>query len=344
MVELHSCSLALVELVAPELRVTGTSPAEHFKAQKNAKEIEGLRCACRRDSLAICEFLAALEARLTAAHQLKEADAADLISDFRRQQPLYVGESFPTISASGPNSAVVHYRAEPGNCRVLDRCEMYLVDTGGQYKDGTTDVTRTLHFGEPTAEQRRCFTRVLQGHMSLARAVFPDGTPGLMLDTFARQSLWKDGLHYGHGTGHGIGAFLNVHEGPFGIGGGTVPGNVIHGNDRMKRMYLEPFHAGHFVSDEPGYYKDGEFGIRIESDLVVVEADTPFKSGSRAWLRFECLTLVPFCRSLIDPALLTSDEIEWLDAYHASIWTSLEGSLDGSARDWLCKATQPLGS
>jgi len=225
---------------------------------------------------------------------------------------------------------------------MLDKGEVYLIDTGGQYKDGTTDVTRTVHYGEPTAEQRRLFTRVLQGHLGLASAVFPEGTPGLMLDTLARQHLWMDGLNYGHGTGHGIGAYLNVHEGPIGIGGGSVPGSTISGSERMRRVYLAPLLAGHFVSDEPGCYKDGEFGIRIESDLVVQPAETPFCMGGRPWLRFEYLTLVPFCRQLIDTSLLAPREAQWVDAYHARVWEALQGNLTGGARDWLLRSTRPL--
>lgn len=343
-VEPSSCSMAMLSLVPADLRVKGTSPVERFKAQKNAVEIEGLRRASRRDSLALCFVFALLEARLTDkdAEKLTEAGVAELMAKSRLEQPCCIGDSFPTISSVGPNTANVHYRPDPNSCSALDASQMYLIDTGGQYRDGTTDITRTVHFGEPTIEQRRFFTRVLQGHIALARAVFPEGTPGLMLDMLARQPLWQDGLNYGHGTGHGMGAYLNVHEGPIGIGGGTVPGSTIQGNERMRRVYLNPFHAGHFVSDEPGCYKDGEFGIRIESDLVVVPAETPFQMGGRPYLKFEYLTLVPICRTLVDVALLGPVESCWLRDYHELVWNSLESSLSGATRDWLWRATRPL--
>jgi Xaa-Pro aminopeptidase len=324
------------------------SPVEKFKSLKNAEEIEGLRNACRRDSLALCQVLASLEERFVhpseGASPFTEIDAANLMGDFRRKQPFCIGDSFHTISSVGANSAVIHYRPEPESCKNLEKEQIYLIDTGGQYKDGTTDATRTVHFGEPSAEQKRCYTRVLQGHMNLAMAVFPTGTPGIMLDAYARQPLWQDGLQYGHGTGHGIGAYLNVHEGPAGIGGGTVPGNKILGNERMKRMYLAPFEAGQFVSDEPGCYIDGKFGIRIEADLVAVKAETKYCLGGRAFLSFEYLTLVPMCRTLLDMSLLSPREEQWLDAYHSRVWDALKDAdcLSKAQREWLWRSTRPL--
>mmetsp|Transcript_18448 Transcript_18448/g.59858 ORF Transcript_18448/g.59858 Transcript_18448/m.59858 type:complete len:480 (-) Transcript_18448:48-1487(-) len=348
-IEPSSCSMAILDLVPPEFRVKGLSPVETFKAAKNEKEIEGLASASKKDSLALCDLLALLEDQVGNAdgERPTEASVADLMGELRKKQPLCVGDSFPTISSVGPNSAVVHYRPEKKSCRTLERDQIFLIDTGGQYKDGTTDITRIVHFGDPTAEQRRFYTRVLQGHMGLARAVFPDGTPGLMLDMLARQHLWRDGLNYGHGTGHGMGAYLNVHEGPMGIGGGTVPGSTIMGNERMKRVYLQPLKAGNYVSNEHGCYKDGDFGIRIESDLVVIPAQTQYQMGGRDWLTFDYLTLVPMCRVLIDTALISPDEHLWLDGYHEKVWKSLEGALTSPehtrTREWLRRATQPLG-
>jgi Xaa-Pro aminopeptidase len=339
-----SASLALFSLVPQEHRVKDASPVELFKAVKNEREIEGLRQSSRRDSAAICEYFAELEANFDRAvpKVFTEVTAAELLSDMRRKQPRCVGDSFQTISAVGPNSAIVHYHAEAGTCSVLERELMYLCDTGGQYEDGTTDITRTLHFGTPSEEERRCYTRVAQGHIGLAMAIFPEGTPGLMLDMLARQPLWQDGLQYGHGTGHGIGFYLNVHEGPMGIGGGSVSSATIAQSEGMKRLYLAPFQAGHFVSDEPGFYKDGAFGIRLEADLVVVPADTRFHTGARPFLRFEYLTLVPFCRRLLDLTLLSPVERAWIDTYHSRVRDELLGCLSETAAAWLRQATEPL--
>jgi len=274
----------------------------------------------------------------------------------------------------GPNSAVIHYKPVPGSDSLLTLEHMYLLDTGGQYLDGTTDVTRTFHFGAATAEQKRAYTRVLQGHLALARAVFPSGTPGLMLDALARAPLWQDGLTYGHGTGHGIGAYLNVHEGPFGIGGGTVAGGVIRQNPRMLAYYLEPIELGMYVSDEPGFYLAKHWGVRLESDLVVVEAGK-FGGGSgggggdgededpaspsasaafsstqskptRPFLKFDYVTKVPMCLALIDVGLLSPPEVEWIDGYHRDCAECLLPLLagDAGAREWLRQATVPLKS
>ena len=221
-----------------------------------------------------------------------------------------VGNSFPTISSSGSNAAVIHYKAERGKDRPIAMEDIYLCDTGGQYTDGTTDVTRTIHFGSPTMRERRAYTRVLQGHIALATAVFPAGTHGMMLDCLARAPLWKDGMNYPHGTGHGIGAFLNVHEGPFGVGGGATHAEKLQGSERL-RMYTHGIEEGYHLSDEPGFYLDGvegAFGIRLEADLVVVRAHTTEAWGPRPYLKFKYLTPVPFCRALIDETLLNEEE------------------------------------
>jgi Xaa-Pro aminopeptidase len=371
LVDKAACSLAIGAAVSASPGATlketeVTLPVEKFKARKNASEIAGIRRASLKDSAAIVGLLAMLDERLTsfpsasavfASEPLREASVCAELVALREKQEGYLGDSFETISASGPNSAVIHYKPEAGSDeeRPLRAGEMYLLDTGGQYLDGTTDITRTLVFGRgpegggPTEEQRRCYTRVLQGHIALARFVFPVGTPGIVLDGIARGPLWADGLVYGHGTGHGIGANLNVHEGPIGIGGGTVGGDVVRRNARMQAVYLEPMDEGMYVSDEPGFYKDGCWGIRIESDLVALQAHGLFGSGpcggsgNRPFLRFECVSKVPMCRALISEALLSPAEVAWLNEYHEDCRSSLSPLLadDPRALSYLereCKA------
>jgi len=246
----------------------------------------------------------------------------------------YLDNSFDTIAGYGPNGAVIHYRAEPATAATLGTSSLFLLDSGAQYVDGTTDVTRTMHFGEPAQHERECFTRVLKGHIALATAVFPEGTPGFVVDAFARRPLWAAGLDYRHGTGHGVGAALAVHEGPQGIA--------------QRYDNKTPLEAGMIVSNEPGYYSDGEFGIRIENLLVVVEKDTPHRFGGRRYLGFEPLTLVPIQRQLIDTRLLDSHEIEYLDAYHARVVEEIGPLLEGpgleEAHAWLLRSTSPLGT
>lgn len=344
LVEPSSYSLAVLNLVPADLRVADMSPVEKFKAIKNDKEIECLRKASHKDSQAICEFFSIIEERVKAGDGIDECAAAELIKSIRAAKPLCVGDSFPTISSVGSNAAIIHYRPEQATCKKLSTDTVYLCDTGAQFLDGTTDITRTVHFGEPSDEQRRCYTRVLQGHIALAAAVFPEGTPGIMLDTLARHALWQDGLNYGHGTGHGMGAYLNVHEGPFGIGGGSTSAAAIKKNERQKRVYLEPMQAGHFVSNEPGCYKAGEFGIRIESDMVAQPADTQYQMGGRPFLKFEYLTLVPMCNQLIDTALMAPKEIEWVNQYHSVVRHAMKDALTGTALDWLMRNTEPISN
>uniref|UniRef100_A0A7S2MYP0 Xaa-Pro aminopeptidase P n=1 Tax=Helicotheca tamesis TaxID=374047 RepID=A0A7S2MYP0_9STRA len=363
MVEKTSCSMEIADSItesgAAQIKETETvSPVEKFKSIKNEAEIAGLKSACLKDSGAMVKFLAYLTEHISGGKsgELREAGVCDVLTSYRKDLDGYVGDSFPAISSSGPNSAVIHYKPESGSDeeRALSTDEMYLLDTGSHFLDGTTDVTRTTHFGSPSDEQKRCYTRVLQGHIGLAQVVFPRGTPGLMLDTLARSPLWKDGLIYGHGTGHGIGAYLNVHEGPLGIGGGNVPGDVIRVNPRMQAYYLEPIEAGMYVSDEPGYYKDGHWGIRIESDLVAEEVPEngdeessyfPYGStGNRTFLRFMNLTRVPMCRKLLDLSILSEGEIKWLNEYHKSVLEAVTPLVadDERALSWLQAETAPL--
>nr|CAG8651859.1 7571_t:CDS:10 [Entrophospora candida] len=279
------------------------SPVTDAKAIKNEVELEGMRKCHLRDAAALINYFAWLEEQLNAGAVLNEVDGADRLEKFRAEQEDFVGLSFDTISSSGPNGAIIHYKPEPETCAIIDPKLLYLCDSGGQYKNGTTDVTRTIHFGKPTEQEKRAFTRVLQGHIAIDQAVFPKGTTGYLLDVLARTSLWKDGLDYRHGTGHGVGCYLNVHEGPHGIG------TRIAFNDA-------PLQVGMTVTDEPGYYEDGKFGIRIENVLLVRQAETPNNFGDRGYFGFEHITLVPIQTKLIDTTLLSPSEHKWINDYH----------------------------
>ena len=280
MLERASCSMAMAAGVPAAARhLVDTSPVETFKAKKNAAEVAGIVAAGRRDAAAIVAYIAWLEAKLGRGEAVSEARAPTRLGGGARGWRA-ASATRSRRPSSGANAAVIHYQPEHGSCATIDPAKGYLLDTGGQYTDGTTDVTRTVHFGDPTDDERRAYTRVLQGHVALARAVFPAGTPGLMLEMLSRGPLWRDGLNYLHGTGHGIGAYLNVHEGPFGVGGGAVRAERVAGSARMRRdSRLAPIEAGYYLRTEPGFYRDGAFGIRIESDLVATEAET--KQGSR---------------------------------------------------------------
>lgn len=301
----------------------GADPCALPKACKNEVELAGIRAAHRRDGVALVRFLAWLEVQ----HGLDELAAADALEAFRAEGAHFRGLSFPTIAGSGPHGAIVHYRSTGKSNRVLRPGELFLLDSGAQYLDGTTDVTRTIAIGEPGAEERERFTLVLKGHIALARAIFPLGTSGSQLDVLARRFLWERGLDYDHGTGHGVGAYLSVHEGPqrvSKVGTGAVA--------------LRP---GMVLSNEPGYYKAGHYGIRIENLVAVTAVDAP-EGAERELLGFETLTLAPFDRRLIAPALLDGPERAWVDSYHARILAELGPLLDAGARSWLQAATQPL--
>ena len=362
MLDKTTTTLAMAADIAPEQRVlVDASPVELFKAKKNEVERRGLERAGRKDAAAAVSYFAWLERTLLAGTTVTEAEGADEISARRSGMAGWVGDSFPSISSTGGNAAVIHYHAEHGACKPIDVNAIYLCDTGGQYVDGTTDTTRTLRFGSqiPSDDERRAYTRVLQGHIALAQAVFPAGTPGLMLETLARGPLWKDGMNFLHGTGHGIGAFLNVHEGPFGVGGGAVHASKIVASARMRRMYLAPIEEGYSLSDEPGFYDpDLGFGIRIEADLVVEAAETRYGWGTRPYLCFKYNSPIPMCRALIDVSLMNKEEIAWIDALHVRCREEVTEELlkdaakNGkggdaeadakAAREWLLKATEPL--
>jgi Xaa-Pro aminopeptidase len=301
-------------------------PCQLPKACKNTVELQGTREAHRRDGAALTRFLAWL-ARNAPSGTLREIAVSDRLEAFRREGNLFRDLSFPTISGAGANGAIVHYHATAATERVLETGTFYLVDSGAQYLDGTTDVTRTIAIGAPTSEMKDRFTRVLKGHIALATCRFPKGTTGSQLDALARASLWQAGLDYDHGTGHGVGSYLGVHEGPQRIS--KLPNNQA----------LLP---GMIVSNEPGYYKTGAFGIRIEN-LVVVTKLEPMGEGGREIFGFETITLAPIDRNAIDKSLLDPHEIAWLDVYHARVRDELTPMLDAEAAPWLAQATQPIG-
>jgi Xaa-Pro aminopeptidase len=306
--------------------VRGADPCALPRACKNPVELAGARAAHRRDGAALCRFLAWI-ARETPGGKVTEVAAADRLDAFRAEQPHFREPSFPTISGAGANGAIVHYRATPATDRPLAPGMLYLVDSGGQYPDGTTDVTRTVAIGSPTAEQRDRFTRVLRGHIDLAMARFPVGTSGPQLDTVARAPLWEAALDYDHGTGHGVGSYLGVHEGPQSV------------SKRASTVALKP---GMIVSNEPGYYKTGEYGIRIESLVAVVECGRP-AGGEQDLLGFETLTLAPIDLALVEPAGLTGAQRAWLDAYHAWVRETITPLVDAETAAWLERATRPVG-
>ncbi|KAF0145479.1 MAG: Xaa-Pro aminopeptidase, partial [Rhodospirillaceae bacterium] len=325
--DMAAIPMAVVDRLSGAHVISGPNPCALFQACKNAVELDGMRAAHRRDGVALVRFLGWLERTMTDGRHVTEIEAADRLEAFRREGTHFRGLSFATISAAGPNGAIVHYRATPATDCSLQAGSLYLVDSGAQYLDGTTDVTRTIAIGPPAAEPQRRFTQVLKGHIALAMAVFPVGTTGSQLDVLARQALWVDGVDYDHGTSHGVGCYLNVHEGPQRI---ASSGNAIE---------ITP---GMVVSDEPGYYKAGAYGIRIES-LLAVRPVVPSPAGAeRPLLDFEVLTLAPIDRVLIETVLLSPPERAWVDAYHAWVRDTLTPLLEPDDTAWLARATAPL--
>lgn len=305
-------------------------PVVLAKAIKNPAEIAGHRAAQAIDGAALVRFLKWFE-ETAPSGTLTELSAADRLQAFRQATGALKDLSFDAISATGPNGAIPHYKVTPESSLPIEPGQLYLIDSGGQYAAGTTDVTRVMPVGAPTAEMRDRFTRVLKGHIGLATAIFPEGTTGAQLDSFARRPLWEVGLDYGHGTGHGVGAYMAVHEGPQRIAQPFYPGG----------QSLEPLRAGMFLSNEPGYYKAGEFGIRIENLVLVVPADVP--GSEQPMLGFETLTFAPIERALIEAALLTAAELAWLDAYHAQVLALLGPQLNADERAWLAAKCAPIG-
>jgi Xaa-Pro aminopeptidase len=293
------------------------------KACKNGVELDGTRAAHRRDGAAVTRFLAWL-AREAPKGGLREIAASDRLEAFRKEGKHFRDLSFPTISGAGSNGAIVHYRASPETEKLLEPGTLYLLDSGAQYLDGTTDITRTIAIGKPSDEMRENFTRVLKGHIALATARFPKGTTGTQLDGFARRALWQVGLDYDHGTGHGVGTYLSVHEGPQRI---------------SKAPNAQPLLPGMIVSNEPGYYKTGAYGIRIENLIVVQPAEV---RSERELFCFETITLAPIDRNLVARDLLDRDEAHWLDAYHARVRATIAPLVDAETGAWLEQATAPI--
>jgi Xaa-Pro aminopeptidase len=304
--------------------VRAADPITLMKAVKNHAEIAGTRAAHLRDGAAVTRFLAWLD-REAPKGALTEIDAVAALESFRRDTGLLKDVSFPTISGAGPNGAIVHYRVTRESNRKLGSNELFLIDSGAQYEDGTTDITRTIAIGEPTDEMRDRFTRVLKGHIAIATAIYPENTTGAQLDTLARVALWQAGLDFDHGTGHGVGSYLSVHEGPA----------------RISKLGHVALRRGMILSNEPGYYKTAAYGIRIENLVLVIAAPEP--AGAEKPLNaFETLTLAPIDRRLVDKALLTDKERHWLDSYHGRVDAEIAPLVDADTRAWLAAATRPL--
>lgn len=329
----NTASYSLVSLIPENQRIDSPNPILLKKAIKNEVEIKCMHKAQIKDAVAVCEFFAWLEKAIT-INEVTELSAAAKLEEFRKEQEDFVGLSFETISASGPNGAIIHYKPSKKTNRAVNLDEIYLCDSGGQYKDGTTDITRTWHFGTPSLFEKECYTRVVKGHIAIASAVFPKLTKGQMLDTLARKALWDAGLDYLHGTGHGVGSYLNVHEGPMAISWKPYPDDP-------------GLQEGMILSNEPGYYEDGQFGIRIESLMLVKKAETKYNFKERGYLTFEVITLVPIQAKLLEPSMLTVEELEWLDNYHQLcrdvIGKELKKQGKLQVHQWLLKETQPLG-
>ncbi|HEX3673328.1 MAG TPA: aminopeptidase P family protein [Rhizomicrobium sp.] len=303
----------------------GVDPCQLPKACKNPVEIEGSRKAHIRDGAALTRFLAWMAREAPGGH-LTEIEASETLEGYRRQAGSLTDLSFDSISGAAPHAALPHYRVTRSSNRAINKDEIYLIDSGGQYPDGTTDVTRTMIVGTPTAEMKDRFTRVLKGHIMLATARFPEGTTGAALDGFARKALWDAGLDYDHGTGHGVGSYLSVHEGPQNI---------------SKRPVTQALKPGMICSNEPGYYKEGEYGIRIEN-LVVVSEPKTIPGGDRKMMEFETVTWAPIDLGLVDASLLTDGERRWLNTYHATTREKLSALVDDETKAWLEKATRAI--
>jgi Xaa-Pro aminopeptidase len=296
------------------------------KACKNAVEQQGAREAHGRDAVAVCRFLHWLEG---AAGAETEMSAAAKLQALRAEVALFRGLSFPAIAGAGEHAAIMHYHVAPETDRPIRHDEIFLIDSGGQYSDGTTDVTRTVWTGPgaPPRELRDRFTRVLKGHIAIATLLFPKGVAGVQVDVFARHALWQQGLDFDHGTGHGVGSYLSVHEGPVSL-------------SRLAKPV--PLAPGMLLSNEPGFYLPGAYGIRLENLVLVQPADVA--AAGKPFLRFETLTLAPFDRRLILAELLTADEVRWLDTYHARVLTEVGPLLDEPARAWLATACAALAN
>ena len=304
--------------------VSGSSPIAMLKAAKNSVQIECVRRAMENDGAALVGAFMEIEERMAKGIKLTELDVADILTKYRSQQPGYFEPSFDTIAGYGPHGAIVHYSATEESSVTVEPHGLLLIDSGAQYLYGTTDITRTIAMGTPTAEERHDFTLVMKGHIALAQAIYPEGTRGGQLDALARQFLWKEGLSYLHGTGHGVGQFLSVHEGPQSIRLNDVP---------------YPLVPGMITSNEPGLYRSGIHGIRCENLVLTVPA---FKTEFGQFYRFETLTLFPFDRSLFDTSIMTPAEIEWVNGYHAEVRSRLTPLLTPAQAEWLRSKTEAI--
>lgn len=322
-----SAWIQLELLKAGAILVPGEDPVLIPKACKNEVELAGTRNAHERDAVAETRFLAWLDGEVAAGRLHDEALLSDKLLALREEGDFFHAPSFDTISAAGANAAMCHYNHLNGVAATLEMDSVYLLDSGGQYTDGTTDITRSIAIGDPGPDVRRLYTLVLKGHIALARARFPVGTTGTQLDALARQFLWREGYDYDHGTGHGVGVFLSVHEGP----------------QRISKHYnAVALRAGMIVSNEPGYYRDDAFGMRCENLVVVRECAST--SGETPMLEFETITLVPFDNRLLDVSLMDAVELSWLDDYHQRVADVLGPLLQGAEKEWLLQATRPVGA
>jgi len=316
-----TCPLAIARVLGPDA-TAAENPITLMKARKTSAEQEAIRNAHRRDAAAMVRFLAWFDAH--AESGIREVDIAEKLLEFRQQMEGFISPSFATICGSGANGAIVHYRAEEGKDSPIIADTLCLIDSGGQYHDATTDITRTIAVGTPSEAMKRHFTIVLKGHIALDQAVFPKGTNGVQLDAITRAPLWSEGMDFAHGTGHGVGCGLNVHEGPVNI----------------SKRGVRPVEKGMLLSNEPGYYIEGQYGIRIENLILAVE------DQREGYLRFEAVTLVPMDKRLIDVALLTERERDWINAYHQQVYETVAPQIKGedAVLAWLENATLPLTS
>ena len=332
MVDPAQLNWALFEAIGSSRRRC-VSPVTLPKSIKNDVELAGIREAHLRDGAALTAFLHWLEASVVGGETVTEYSAAEKLEWFRQQMPMHISPSFSTIAGYAANGAIIHYKPEQDTAATIGTDSLFLLDSGAQYADGTTDVTRTVHFGDPTQRMKDCYTLVLQGHIALATAVFPEGTLGSRLDAIARVPLWQAGLDYNHGTGHGVGAHLNVHEGPQGIG-------------FRKRENEEGFRIGMTISNEPGYYEDGAFGIRIETVCVTIPSSTPNNFMNKTYCGFETVTMTPIGTKLVNASMLTSKELTWLNDYNAEVLAKLQPIMEqyfpGEAVDYLQRECRPL--
>ena len=319
LVDPSTTNMKLYNAIPKKQVIHGKTISTHFKALKNKTEVKHIKNAMIKDGVALTRLFMWLEKSLEKG-TVTEVEVAKKLSGFRAEQGEYHGESFDAIVGYKGNGAIVHYRPEEGSCATIKKEGILLLDSGGQYEDGTTDITRTVALGKPTKEQKRNFTSVLKGHIGLAELKFPKGPRGNQVEILARQHLWQDGLNYGHGTGHGVGFFLNVHEGPQSIGSGITA---------KAATVLE---AGMLTSNEPGFYKTGEYGIRIENLILAVEAE---KTAYGQFLKFESVTLFPIDKNLIDYPMLTKREVKWLEDYHREVLGKLSPFLNKKEKAWM---------